>query len=69
MKILLLEDNKRLNETIVKRLEAKDFEVHSFEDGQEAYDAIDNGYTCFILDINVPSLDGTELLKKSESTI
>jgi len=64
MKILLLEDNKRLNETIVKRLESKDFEVHSFEDGQKAYDAIDNGYTCFILDINVPSLDGTELLKK-----
>lgn len=64
MKILLLEDNKRLNETIVKRLESKGFEVHSFEDGQEAYDAIDNGYTCFVLDINVPSLDGTELLKK-----
>lgn len=64
MKILLLEDNKRLNETIVKRLQAKDFEVHSFEDGQEAYDAIDNGYTCFVLDINVPSIDGTEILKK-----
>jgi len=39
VKILLLEDNKRLNETIVKRLEAKGFEVHSFEDGQEAYNA------------------------------
>jgi len=64
MKILLLEDNKRLNDTIVKRLESKGFEVHSFGDGQEAYDSIDNGYTCFILDINVPSLDGTELLKK-----
>ncbi len=64
MKILLLEDNKRLNETIVKRLEAKGFEVDSFLDGNAAYEAIDNGYICFILDINVPSLDGTELLKK-----
>jgi len=64
MKILLLEDNKRLNETIVKRLKVKGFEVHSFEDGEEAYSAIDNGYICFILDINVPSLDGTQLLKK-----
>ncbi|WP_024953951.1 response regulator transcription factor [Sulfurospirillum arcachonense] len=64
MKILLLEDNKRLNETIVKRLEIKGFEVHSFVDGEEAYNAIDNGYICFILDINVPSLDGTELLKR-----
>jgi DNA-binding response OmpR family regulator len=64
MKILLLEDNKRLNETIVKRLEAKGFKVDSFLDGQEAYDAIDNGYMCFILDINVPTLDGTQILKK-----
>ncbi|HIP62084.1 MAG TPA: response regulator transcription factor [Sulfurovum sp.] len=64
MKILLLEDNKRLNKTITKRLEEKGFEVHSFEDGQEAYSAIDNGYTCFVLDINVPSLDGTQVLKK-----
>lgn len=64
MKILLLEDNKRLNETIVKRLEAKGFVVDSFIDGEEAYKAIDNGYICFVLDINVPSLDGIELLKR-----
>jgi len=64
MKILLLEDNKRLNETIVKRLEVKGFMVDSFIDGQEAYDSIDNGYSCFVLDINVPTLDGTQILKK-----
>ena len=64
MKILLLEDNKRLNETIVKRLNAKGYEVDSFVDGKEAYDAIDNGYICFVLDINVPRINGIELLKK-----
>ncbi len=64
MKILLLEDNKRLNETIVKRLEVKGFIVDSFIDGKEAYDSIDNGYSCFVLDINVPTLDGTQILKK-----
>ena len=64
MKIILLEDNARLNATIVKRLEAKAYSVDSFIDGQEAYDALDNGYTCFILDINVPSLDGIEILKQ-----
>jgi len=64
MKILLLEDNKRLNETIVKRLEAKGFEVYSFLDGEDAYRAIDDGYICFVLDINVPSLDGVELLRR-----
>jgi two-component system, OmpR family, response regulator len=64
MKILVLEDNQRLNTTIVKRLEAKGYKVDSFMDGKEAYTAIDNGYMCFILDINVPSLDGIEILKK-----
>lgn len=64
MKILLLEDNQRLNATIVKRLEAKNHKVDTFIDGKEAYDALDNGYMCFILDINVPSLDGIEILKK-----
>lgn len=64
MKILLLEDNARLNGTIVKRLEAKGYRIDSFLDGQEAYNALDNGYACFILDINVPSLDGIEILKK-----
>ncbi len=64
MKVLLLEDNKRLNETIVKRLVVKGYVVDSFVDGQDAYDAIDNGYACFILDINVPTIDGTQILKK-----
>lgn len=64
MKILLLEDNARFNATIVKRLEAKGYHIDSFMDGQEAYDALDNGYACFLLDINVPSIDGIEILKK-----
>jgi len=64
MRILVLEDNQRLNTTIVKRLEAKGYKVDSFMDGKEAYEALDNGYMCFILDINVPSLDGIEILKK-----
>lgn len=64
MKILLLEDNERLNKTIVKRLEAKGYIVDSFLDGNEACEAVDNGYTCFVLDINVPSIDGIEILKR-----
>jgi len=64
VKILLLEDNKRLNDTITKRLKAKGYEVFSFLDGQKAYEAIDDGYICYILDINVPNIDGIEILKK-----
>ena len=64
MKILLLEDNIKLNQTITKRLKLKKYEVDSYIDGKEAYDNIGEGYSCFVLDINVPNLDGVELLKR-----
>ena len=64
MKILLLEDNKKLNSAIIKRLELKAYEVDGFTDGQDAYAAISDGYNCFVLDINVPTLDGIEILKR-----
>ncbi|MFA7090310.1 MAG: response regulator transcription factor [Arcobacteraceae bacterium] len=64
MKILLLEDNVKLNQTITKRLELKGYKVDAFIDGLEAYHNITEGYNIFILDINVPSLDGVKLLKK-----
>ncbi|MGB0990730.1 DNA-binding response regulator [Arcobacter sp. F155] len=67
MKILLLEDNKKLNATIKKRLELKGYKVFSYIDGQEALNNIDEGFSCFILDINVPNIDGINILKKIRS--
>ena len=64
MKILLLEDNKKLNEIITKRLKIKNYNVYSFTDGLKAYEEITEGFSCFILDINVPNVDGIKLLKK-----
>lgn len=64
MKILLLEDNKKLNETITKRLKMKGYNILSFLDGAEAYEKIADGFSCFILDINVPNIDGIEILRK-----
>ena len=64
MKILLLEDNKKLNETITKRLQLKNYNVISFIDGADAYENITEGFSCFILDINVPNIDGINILKK-----
>ena len=64
MNILLLEDNKTLNETIVLKLELKGYKVDTFIDGQEAFNNITNGYSCFILDINVPNVNGVLILKK-----
>jgi len=64
MKILLLEDNKTLNETIKLKFELKGHKVHAYLDGREAYDNVTYGYSCFILDINVPNVDGLKILKK-----
>jgi DNA-binding response OmpR family regulator len=64
MKILLLEDNQKLNHSIVKRLALKGYRVDTFEDGADALASIDEGYHCFVLDINVPSINGVELLKQ-----
>lgn len=64
MKILLLEDNKKLNSTIKKRLELKGYKVFSYIDGNEALANITEGFSCFILDINVPNIDGIKILKK-----
>jgi len=63
MKILLLEDDKTLSGVIKKGLEKEHYTVDCFNDGEVALDSISNGYSCFILDINVPSLDGISVLK------
>lgn len=63
MKILVLEDNERLATLIKSTLEKENFEVDIFLNGEKALDAISNGYYCYILDINVPLLDGISLLK------
>jgi len=67
MKILILEDNERLANLIVEALEQKKYHVDLFNDGKRALESIDNGYDCFILDINVPGIDGLSLLKEIRS--
>ena len=64
MKILLLEDNKRLSNLIIEALEEKQYKVDWFDDGKKALESIYNGYDCFIFDINVPGIDGLTLLKE-----
>ena len=63
MKILVLEDNKRLSNVIKSALEQESYFVNCFYDGDDAFDALGNGYSCFILDINVPNLDGISILE------
>lgn len=63
MKILILEDNERLLNVMKMALEKESYKVDTFIDGDEALNALDNGYNCFILDINVPNIDGISLLE------
>ena len=65
MKILLLEDEYSLRISVEEFLEDIGYEVDGFMDGLEAYDAVyDRAYDILLLDVNVPSLNGFELLKK-----
>jgi len=63
MKILVLEDNERLCKLIASALIKENCKVDIFFDGEEALEVLGNGYQCFILDINVPSLDGISILE------
>ena len=63
MKILVLEDNERLLNVIKNALEKENYQVDTFTDGDDALEALENGYNCFILDINVPNIDGISLLE------
>ncbi len=63
MKILVLEDNERLCKLIASALEKENYNVDTFHDGEDALQALANGYQCFILDINVPSIDGISILE------
>ena len=63
-RILLLEDDLTLNETMVDFLEENDFEVEAIFDGEDANEKIfESSYDIFLLDVNVPSLNGFDLLK------
>ncbi|NQY20109.1 MAG: response regulator transcription factor [Campylobacteraceae bacterium] len=63
MKILVLEDNERLANLISQALKKESYEVDNFYDGEEALSSLENGYSCFILDINVPGIDGISILE------
>ena len=63
MKILVVEDNKKLLQTIEKEL-LKHFEIECCEDGEEGLYLIKQGiYDLVVLDLMLPSLGGIDILK------
>ena len=65
MKILLLEDDLLLNESITQYLSTIGHAITSVRDGQECLDILEkNVFDFLILDINVPSVDGLSILER-----
>ena len=64
MKILLLEDDITLQESLCDYLESEGFEVDVASSANEAYDkTFDNSYDFYLFDINLPDESGFEVLK------
>ncbi len=64
MKILLLEDDAVLAESLAEYLELEGYEVESVGSGEEVFDrTFEQVYDLYILDINVPDINGLEVLK------
>jgi DNA-binding response OmpR family regulator len=64
MRIMLVEDEYLLNKAIKTYLSSKNMEVDAYLDGLEALDAISAGYDIFILDIDIPHINGIEILEE-----
>ena len=67
MKILLLEDELMLNNTITEYLKNIGHMVDSYFDEQDVLDNIENRYDLLILDVNVPTKDGFMILDELNS--
>jgi len=64
MRLLLLEDDPNLSKTLIKYLKINGYEVDWAKNGEEAMDlSYKNRYTLYLFDINVPLLNGVDLLK------
>jgi len=64
MDILLLEDDQILAQSLQELLENEGYNVDVVYDGEEALDfSYTKDYKLYIFDVNVPELDGFELLK------
>ena len=65
MRLLVVEDEKKLNDLITKKLEKEYYGVDSCFDGEEAVRYVEGTeYDAIILDIMLPELDGFEVIKR-----
>jgi hypothetical protein len=66
---LVVEDEKALCESIAKGLRLDGYEVDTVFDGEEAMDIIStDSYDLIILDLNLPGMDGLDILKNMRAS-
>lgn len=65
MRLLVVEDKKKLCDMIAKSLHQSGYEVDVCNDGEEALDMIyAEMYDLIVLDLNLPGVDGMEILRE-----
>lgn len=66
MKILLVEDEKRMAQALVEILRMEKYKVEHCADGVSGMDAVEsNVYDIIILDVMLPGMDGFEIVKNA----
>ena len=65
MRVLLVEDDRRIASDVVKALEAAGYVVETVRDGEEAWFRGDTeDYGAVVLDLGLPGMDGLAVLKR-----
>ena len=65
MKLLIIEDEKTMQNILIKGFSKRSFTADSAYNGEEALDLFfSNNYDIIVLDLNLPKLDGMEVLKE-----
>ena len=65
MRLLIVEDEKQICDMVAKSLYDAGYEVDTCYDGEEALECIlSEEYDLIVLDLNLPGMDGMEILKE-----
>jgi two-component system, cell cycle response regulator CpdR len=69
LKLLYVEDNRQVRETICELLESSDRDIHACASAEEALSAFEaDDFHIVVTDISLPGLSGTELTKRMVAT-